>query len=226
MQAAEQAGLSQLTLLEEPQAALYAWLAAHADTWQTQLKPGSVIFVCDVGGGTTDLSLITVTQGKSQLGLERIAVGDHLLLGGDNMDVALARRVEARISTGKRLDTQRWHLLCQLCRMAKEDLFADALQEKAMLTLPGRGSSVIGGTLTDSLSRQDVEQVVLDGFSPALKPLRGRVGEDRLDSTSRDSTKLASKSSDFLTKRSLKFYATSPFFSAGMSTMSHPRRTD
>ena len=177
VQAAEQAGLSQLTLLEEPQAALYAWLAAHADTWQTQLKPGSVIFVCDVGGGTTDLSLITVTQGKSQLGLERIAVGDHLLLGGDNMDVALARKVEARISTGQRLDTQRWHLLSQLCRMAKEDLFADALREKATLTLPGRGSSVIGGTLTDSLSRQDVEQVVLDGFFPSVeadaRPRRG-----------------------------------------------------
>ncbi len=177
VQAAEQAGLSQLTLLEEPQAALYAWLAAHADTWQTQLKPGSVIFVCDVGGGTTDLSLITVTQGKTQLGLERIAVGDHLLLGGDNMDVALARRVEARMSTGQRLDTQRWHLLCQSCRIAKEDLFADALQEKATLTLPGRGSSVIGGTLTDSLSRQDIEQVILDGFFPSVeadaRPRRG-----------------------------------------------------
>ncbi len=93
VQAAEQAGLPHVTLLEEPQAALYAWLAAHTDSWQTQVRAGSIILVCDVGGGTTDLSLIAVTEGKNQLQLERLAVGDHLLLGGDNMDIALARLV-------------------------------------------------------------------------------------------------------------------------------------
>lgn len=169
VEAAGRAGLSQLTLLEEPQAALYAWLVAHSDSWQTQLKPGDVILVCDVGGGTTDLSLMTVTPGRHQLGLERVAVGDHLLLGGDNMDVALARLVEERLNKGKRLDPQRWHLLCHLCRSAKEDLFADPLKEQVTLTLPGRGSSVIGGTLSDRLTRTDIERVVLDGFFPNVE---------------------------------------------------------
>ncbi len=167
--AAGRAGLSQLTLLEEPQAALYAWLGAHTDSWQTQLKPGDVILVCDVGGGTTDLSLMTVTQGKNRLGLERVAVGEHLLLGGDNMDVALARLIEGRLNKGKRLESQRWHLLCQLCRTAKEDLFADPLKETVTLTLPGRGSSVIGGTLSDRLTRGDIEQTILDGFFPSVE---------------------------------------------------------
>ena len=177
VEAAGRAGLSQLTLLEEPQAALYAWVGAHTDSWQTQLKAGDVILVCDVGGGTTDLSLMTVTQGKNQLGLERIAVGEHLLLGGDNMDVALARLIEGRLNAGKRLDSQRWHLLCQLCRTAKEDLFAEALEETVRLTLPGRGSSVVGGTLSDGLTRADIEQIVLGGFFPSVEaeatPRRG-----------------------------------------------------
>lgn len=187
VQAAEQASLTRVTLLEEPQAALYAWLALHEDTWQVQLSTGSRILVCDVGGGTTDLSLVAVDQKNSgnadpsQIELQRIAVGDHLLLGGDNMDIALARLAEHRLTKGKRLDAQRWHTLCHLCRMAKEDLFADANQTRIAITLTGRGSAVIGGTLTDSLARDEVERVVLDGFFPLIDrdtlPRRGaRVG--------------------------------------------------
>ena len=170
VQAAEQAGLTRITLLEEPQAAFYAWLAAHPDSWQTSLQAGSLIVVCDIGGGTTDLSLIAVTAGKTQLQLERVAVGDHLLLGGENMDIALARQVEARLAKGSRLDAQRWHTLCHLCRMAKEDLFADANRQSVTLTLTGRGSAVIGGTLSDTLRQEEVEQVVLDGFFPLAGP--------------------------------------------------------
>jgi molecular chaperone DnaK (HSP70) len=181
VQAAEHAGLPQVTLLEEPQAGFYAWLAAHTDSWQAHLRAGSLILVCDVGGGTTDLSLIAVTQGKTQLQLERIAVGDHLLLGGDNMDVALARLVEARLTKGGRLDAQRWHTLTHLCRTAKEDLFADPNRQSVVLTLAGRGSAVVGGTLSDNLTRAEVEEVVLDGFFPRVDaeavPRRGaRVG--------------------------------------------------
>ncbi len=168
VQAAELAGLPQVTLLEEPQAALYAWLAAHTDSWQTQLRAGSAILVCDIGGGTTDLSLIAVTEGKNQLQLERLAVGDHLLLGGDNMDIALARLVESRLTKGGRLDAQRWQTLTHLCRVAKEDLFADPNRASATLTLPGRGSSVVGGALSDMLTRAELEQVVLDGFFPPV----------------------------------------------------------
>lgn len=181
VQAAEQAGLTRVTLLEEPQAAFYAWVAAHTDTWQTHLQAGSLILVCDIGGGTTDLSLIAVTAGKAQLQLERVAVGDHLLLGGDNIDIALARHVEARLTKGGRLDAQRWHTLCHLCRMAKEDLFADPNRQEVTLTLPGRGSAVVGGTLSDTLRREEVEKIVLDGFFPSVEadalPRRGaRVG--------------------------------------------------
>ena len=168
VQAAEQAGLGQVILLEEPQAAFYAWLAAHADTWQKQLRVGSRILVCDIGGGTTDLSLMAVTAGSSQVELRRVAVGDHLLLGGDNMDIALARLVERRVTKGGRLDAQRWHMLCHLCRMAKEELFADANQDHITLSLAGRGSAIVGGTLTDHLTRDEVESVVLNGFFPRL----------------------------------------------------------
>lgn len=166
VRAAELAGLPQVTLLEEPQAAFYAWLAAHADSWQAQLHAGSRILVCDIGGGTTDLSLIGVTEGKFQLQLERLAVGDHLLLGGDNMDIALARLVESRLTKGSRLDAQRWHMLTHLCRVAKEDLFADLNRPHVTVTLTGRGSAVVGGTLSDTLSREEVEQIVLEGFFP------------------------------------------------------------
>lgn len=169
VRAAELAGLSQVTLLEEPQAAFYAWLAAHADSWHAQLHAGSRILVCDIGGGTTDLSLIGVTEGKSQLQLERLAVGDHLLLGGDNMDIALARLVESRLTKGGRLDTQRWHTLTHLCRVAKEDLFADLNRPSVTVTLTGRGSSIVGGTLSDTLSREEVEQIVLEGFFPRVE---------------------------------------------------------
>ena len=169
VRAAEQAGLRHVTLLEEPQAAFYAWLSAHAETWQSELQVGSHILVCDIGGGTTDLSLMAVTAGPSQLELRRVAVGEHLLLGGDNMDIALARLVEQRVTRGGRLDAQRWHTLCHLCRTAKEALFADANQGRMTLTLTGRGSTIVGGTLTDQLTRDEVETVVLHGFFPRLE---------------------------------------------------------
>ncbi len=168
VQAAEQAGLKRVTLLEEPQAAFYAWLATHPDSWQTQLRAGNSILVCDIGGGTTDFSLIAVTEGKNQLQLERVTVGDHLLLGGDNMDIALARQVEARMMKGGRLDAQRWSTLTHLCRVAKEDLFADPNRQAVPITLAGRGSAIVGGTLSDTLSRDELEQTIVEGFFPVV----------------------------------------------------------
>jgi hypothetical protein len=122
-----------------------------------------------------------VTEGKTQLQLERVAVGDHLLLGGDNMDIALARLVEARLTKGGRLDAQRWYTLTHLCRRAKEDLFADPNRQSVTLTLAGRGTAVVGGTLSDAVTREEVEKAVLDGFFPQVDadavPRRGtRVG--------------------------------------------------
>ena len=169
VRAAEQAGLTRVTLLEEPQAAFYAWLATHTDSWQSQLRAGNTILVCDIGGGTTDFSLIAVTEGKTQLQLERVTVGDHLLLGGDNMDIALARQVEARLTKGSRLDAQRWSTLTHLCRVAKEDLFADPNRQSVPITLAGRGSAVVGGTLSDALSRDELERTIIEGFFPIVE---------------------------------------------------------
>jgi molecular chaperone DnaK (HSP70) len=159
LKAAEQLGLRP-TLLEEPQAAFYSWLSDHPDG----LQPGETVLVFDVGGGTTDFSLIDVKPGPT---FERTAVGDHLLLGGDNMDLALARRVEGRLAKGGRLDAHSFQMLVQACRVAKERLLSDE-KSSWTITIAGRGSRLIGGQLRDELRREEVEELVLDGFFPRV----------------------------------------------------------
>jgi molecular chaperone DnaK (HSP70) len=160
LKAAEQLGLRP-TLLEEPQAAFYSWLSDHPDG----LAPGEVVLVFDVGGGTTDFSLIAVKEGPT---FERTAVGDHLLLGGDNMDLALARRVEGRLAKGGRLDAHSFQQLVQACRVAKERLLSDDGKASWTISIAGRGSRLIGGQLRDELKREEVEELVLDGFFPRV----------------------------------------------------------
>jgi molecular chaperone DnaK (HSP70) len=172
VRAAERQGLKP-TLLEEPQAAFYSWLADHQSTWQEQLSVGDVILVFDVGGGTTDFSLIVVRGPGSDDGgkpvFERVAVGDHLLLGGDNMDLALARRVEGRFAAkGAKLDPHQFQALVQACRVAKERLLSDETRDSWTLTVAGRGARLIGGSLRDELTRAEVEELVLDGFFPRV----------------------------------------------------------
>jgi hypothetical protein len=171
LEAATKAGYPQVTLLEEPQAALYAWLEAQGDNWRKQLKPNDVILVIDVGGGTSDFSLISVREQNSELALERLAVGDHILLGGDNMDLALAHALSQKL--GKPLDPWQFNALTFACRSAKEQLFADPKLKKLPVTIPGRGSSLIGGTLKTELLKEEVEQLLTDGFFPkaAVKDL-------------------------------------------------------
>jgi hypothetical protein len=188
VEAARKAGLEDLTLLEEPQAAFYCWLfqsAAPADrgkaTGSMSLKPGDVCIVVDVGGGTTDLSLIQAVEQQGELGFVRQAVGDHLLLGGDNMDLALAKFVEARLPQAGKLDAAQYGLLTQACRLAKETLLGPGPPESFTVTVMGRGRQVVGGVLHTSLTPADVRQVILDGFFPLVppdsEPLRGaRVG--------------------------------------------------
>jgi molecular chaperone DnaK (HSP70) len=172
--AAHRAGLARVILLEEPQAAFYAWVHRHEDGLEP-LRDVHLILVVDVGGGTTDFSLIAVRHTGGRLGLERLAVGDHLLLGGDNIDVALARSLEPRL--GARLDSQRWHGLTNVCRNAKEALLGADAPEEVPVRLVGRGSAVVGGVLTTTLSRAEVEQLVLEGFFPLTaadaRPRRG-----------------------------------------------------
>lgn len=162
--AAEEAGLPELILLEEPQAALYAWLAARPD-WRDHLRPGDLILVVDVGGGTTDFTLIRAAEREGALELERIAVGDHLLLGGDNMDLALAHAVAQRLP---KLDPLQFRMLWQQCRLAKEALLEDESRTEAPVTLLGRGASLIGGAIRGKLERAEVESILIEGFFPAV----------------------------------------------------------
>ncbi len=167
VKAANMAGLSNITLLEEPQAAFYAWIDSTGDNWRKQIKQGDTIIVCDVGGGTSDFSLIRVEEEDGELVLERIMVGDHLLIGGDNIDLALAYSVSKRMAEeGTRLDSYQIRSLWHSCRMAKEILLADSGQQEYPITILGRGSGLIGGTIKTKLSKNEIDQVILDGFFP------------------------------------------------------------
>jgi Hsp70 protein len=167
--AAEKAGFQHVTLLEEPQAAFYAWLESHADAWRSRIKVGDLVLVCDVGGGTTDFSLISVSEENGELTLKRVAVGDHILLGGDNMDLALARVLQQRLeASGHRVDTWQLHGLWHQSRMAKEKLFASPRTQSCPITLLGKGTKLIGGTIKTELTREDLDQVLVKGFFPEV----------------------------------------------------------
>jgi hypothetical protein len=167
--AAEQAGYQHVTLLEEPQAAFYAWLECQGDGWRSRIKVGDLVLVCDIGGGTTDFSLILVSEENGDLTLKRVAVGDHLLLGGDNMDLALARVLQQRLeASGNRIDTWSLHSLWHQCRIAKEKLFASSKTQNRPITLLGKGTKLIGGTIKTELAREDLDQVLLEGFFPKI----------------------------------------------------------
>jgi len=167
VQAAERAGLSSVRLLEEPQAAFYAWIEGMEERWRKQVKVGDAILVCDIGGGTTDFSLIAVSDEGGELELKRVAVGEHILLGGDNMDLALAHAVQQRLATkGTKLDAGQIRGLWQNCRAAKENLLQPEAPKKQPLTILGRGSGVVGGTIRTDLSYSEVEATLVDGFFP------------------------------------------------------------
>ena len=192
VEAARRAGLVHLTLVEEPQAAFYCWLRRHQDTWHEQVQAGQIILVCDVGGGTTDFSLIQVEERASArsdaqwqgafdedpkdgqvgpsaggLGFRRIAVGNHLLLGGDNMDLALAAQIETSLlGTKGKLDSGQWVALQHACRSAKEALLSPDGPANAPVAVPGRGSALVGGTRHHALAREVAVDCVQEGFFP------------------------------------------------------------
>jgi molecular chaperone DnaK (HSP70) len=167
--AAREAGFDKVTLLEEPQAAFYAYLAARGDAWRKDLAPGDVVLVCDVGGGTTDFSLIAVAQEGGALSLERIAVGDHILLGGDNMDLALAAIAQKQLSdAGKTLDAMQQRALVHAARRAKEQLLGDKPPKSVAVSVLGRGSKLIGGTMKAEITREQAEAMLVDGFFPVV----------------------------------------------------------
>ena len=171
VQAARQAGLERFRLVEEPQAAFYDYLHRHHDHLTETLAGIRLVLICDVGGGTTDLTLIKVTETGSTPQLERIGVGDHLMLGGDNMDLALAHLAEARLTgDGTRLGPGQLSQLIQQCRQAKERLLSESPVDETPVTLLGSGSRLIGGARSIPLQRAEVEQMVLEGFFPVVDP--------------------------------------------------------
>ncbi len=167
VKAAEMAGLANITLLEEPQAAFYSWIQSRGDTWRDIVRKGDLVLVCDIGGGTSDFSLIEVSEKDGELMLERISVGDHLLVGGDNMDLTLAYSISRKMAEkGTRLDAWQMRGLAQSCRKAKEKLLADGMIDAYPVTILGRGSSLIGGTIKTELRSNEIESILLDGFFP------------------------------------------------------------
>jgi hypothetical protein len=174
-EAAYAAGLEELTLLEEPQAAFYAWLALRGDEWRKDVKVGDAVLVVDVGGGTTDFSVIAAVEKDGELALERVAVGDHILLGGDNMDLLLAHVVEQKMvadaeASGKTLELDRWQrvALQHAARAAKEKLLGDSKAKTAPIAIAGKGSKLVGSTLRAELTRDEVTRAIVDGFFPVV----------------------------------------------------------
>ena len=168
-EAARSVGLGHAILLEEPQAALYSWIETHHADWRKQVHVNDIILVIDIGGGTTDLSLIAVTDKDGNLEFNRVAIGDHILLGGDNMDLALAYTVKAKLDAeGKSLQPWQFQALTHSCRDAKEKLLNNPELENFPLVIANRGSSLIGGTLRTDLTRDEVNHVLVEGFLPQI----------------------------------------------------------
>jgi len=182
VEAARRAGLGEPRLIEEPQAAFYSWVHSAGERWREQIAVGDLVLVLDVGGGTTDLSLISVGEADGALDLARLAVGDHLLVGGDNMDLALARALEAELAARElRLDGWQLQALMHGCRAAKEALLGAKKPKAALpISIPGRGSKLIGGAIKTELPLELVSKILVDGFFPACdaaaRPARRRIG--------------------------------------------------
>lgn len=183
IRAAKAAELPRVALVEEPQAAFYAWVDKHARDWQQLVSPGQKILVCDVGGGTTDFTLIRVRADGDggEVRFHRVAVGDHLILGGDNLDLALAKQLEPRLAgAGGQLAPQQWDVLVRLARGAKETLLGEQPPERLSVNVPTAGSRIVGGALQAEVSREEVERWLVDGFLPLVpldaQPERRRSG--------------------------------------------------
>ncbi|MBF0228836.1 MAG: hsp70 family protein [Desulfamplus sp.] len=199
LEAAREAGFGkQITLLEEPLSAFYSWLVLHEYDWQEHVKPDDLILVCDVGGGTTDFTLISLKNVKGSPGFERLAVGDHLILGGDNIDLALAKFIDSKFTKKEPLNADKWKTLCHKCRAAKEKILNEKNGEKNLsesrfnevtilnhevssknsnkqsnkvrITIKGEGSSLIAGTLAADLTKDELENILCNGFFPDVEP--------------------------------------------------------
>jgi molecular chaperone DnaK (HSP70) len=181
VKAAARAGLARVVLIEEPQAAFYAWIDKHAADWERLVSPGQKILVCDIGGGTSDFTLIRVRSGEGgKVQFHRVAVGEHLILGGDNFDLALAHHLEHRLTPDGRLEPRQWSVLVRQCQRIKETLLGGDAPERLVVHVAGGGTRLIGGGLRVEVTRDEVRDVLLDGFFPVValddKPASRRSG--------------------------------------------------
>ena len=181
VKAAARAGLPRVVLIEEPQAAFYAWIYAHSADWERRVAPGQKILVCDIGGGTSDFTLIRVRgEADGRVRFHRVAVGEHLILGGDNLDLTLAQHLEQRLTDGGRLEPRQWAVLVRNCRQVKEILLGPDPPERLTVNLPGSGSRLIGGGIQLEVTREEVRQLLAEGFFPRVsldeRPTRRRSG--------------------------------------------------
>lgn len=178
IEAAKRAGLPRIILIEEPQAAFYAWVSRHADDWQAQVQAGQKVLVCDIGGGTSDFTLIRASTNAAtgDVQFNRIAVGEHLILGGDNLDLTLSRHIETKLVGDNRLPAHQWEVLVRTARRVKETLLGENPPETITVNLPAGGSKLIGGGLQATVTRSEVEELLLEGFLPRVglgdKPMR------------------------------------------------------
>lgn len=171
-EAAGAAGFDDVTILEEPVAAFYAWIENQGNAWKEQVTVGDVVLVCDIGGGTADFSLIAVAEGEAgELDLVRLSVGEHILLGGDNIDLALAHTLKRKLeSQGSSLDSWQFMALVHASRNAKEELLAVDAPEEVSISIASRGSSLFASTLSVPVLREEVLRLVLDGFFLTVAP--------------------------------------------------------
>ncbi len=193
VEAASTAGLARVVLIEEPQAAFYAWVYKHDSDWDSQVQIGQKILVCDIGGGTTDFTLIRVRSSAQdndesntnikqaqKIQFHRVAVGNHLILGGDNLDLAIAKHLEQKLTGGGKLEAYQWDVLVGTSRKIKEQMLSDEGADTITVSLPSRGSKLIGGSLQTEVTRAEIRRLIIDGFLPEVqltdKPLRHASG--------------------------------------------------
>lgn len=181
VKAARLAGLARVVLIEEPQAAFYAWLDLHSERWESLVAPGQKILVCDIGGGTSDFTLIRVRRGEAgKIRFHRVAVGEHLILGGDNLDLALAHALERKLAGDGSLAPRQWAVLVRACRRVKETLLSEQPPPRLTVNLPSAGARLIGGGVQAEVTRDEVETLLIDGFLPRValgeKPATRRSG--------------------------------------------------
>lgn len=169
VKAAALAGLPKVVLIEEPQAAFYAWINSHREDWEQRVQPGQKILVVDVGGGTSDFTLIRVrSDSEGRARFHRVAVGDHLILGGDNLDLALAHHLEQKLSPNGKLPPRSWAVLLRNARQVKEAMLGPEPPEKLTVTIPGSGAKLLAGGMQVEVTQEEVRGILVDGFLPQV----------------------------------------------------------